>query len=100
MICKKCKKSINDNVAFCPCCGCVYHPEIIEYAFEHHCLKDSIGQIDFDPKRTKNRKYKVSIRVGNDETGGQIFKPLKPKTYFDSYKKANQALMKARKKYS
>ena len=98
MICKECKKTINDNVAFCPCCGYIYHPELIEYAYKHHHLKDGYGEINFNPKRTKNRKYKVSINIGWDEVGHPIMKPLKPKMYFDSYEKARDALEKARNK--
>ena len=98
MICKKCKKRINDNVAFCPNCGYLYHPEIIEYAFLHHHLKDGYGEINYNPKRTKNRKYRVRINVGCDKTGSPIMEPLKPKMYFDSYEKARDALEKARNK--
>ncbi len=100
--CPECDLCLSDKALACPHCGFpmtgeVKPKQVAKKPRKRRRLPNGFGQISEVKNRNLRRPFRVSVTVGFSENGKPICKPLKPKSYFETYNEAYQALIEYNK---
>lgn len=99
--CKECELQVSDKALSCPHCG--YPMVKTEYTTKakkknkRRRLPNGFGQICEIKNQNLKNPYRAMVTVGKTDKGRFIVKPLKPKSYFETYNDAYFALMEYNK---
>lgn len=95
--CPECELQISDKAVFCPHCGYPLKPGRISTRPKRKRLPNGFGQISEIRNKNLRNPFRAMVCIGHDEFGKPVIKPLKPRSYFESYNDAYSALVEYHK---
>lgn len=98
--CPECGLPTSDKALSCPHCGYPLKPEAAQKPkreSRRKRLPNGFGQISEIKGRNLRNPFRAMICTGKTDTGRCIVRPLRPKSYFETYNDAYSALMEHHK---
>lgn len=90
--CMECGNNVSDKAMSCPHCGYPLHVSRMIKFDEKKRLPNGFGQISKIKNRNLRKPYRALVTM-KDEKGNSKVKPLRPISYFSTYKEAYEALL-------
>lgn len=99
--CPECELQVSNKAITCPHCGYpmkVDKPIHYRRSSKRQRLPNGFGQISEIKGRNLRKPFRAMVTVGKTGAGRPICKPLKPRSYFETYNEAYSALMEYNKR--
>lgn len=100
--CPECQLQVSDKAATCPHCGYpLQNPKpknpLRKNSRKRMRLPNGFGQISEIKGQNLRKPFRAMVSDGKKPNGRPIVKPLKPESYFETYKEAYEALLEYNK---